>query len=105
MSLYSILPPWQPWSLLLAALINALTLALMGIDKLRAQTRRGRRIRERTLWLAALLGGGPGAWTGMVLFRHKTRHPSMGPMFALLAILQGLVYVLIATQGGHLAPL
>ena len=48
-------------------------LALMGIDKHRAKTRRWR-IPEKTLFLTAALGGSPGVWAGMYLFRHKTRH-------------------------------
>jgi uncharacterized membrane protein YsdA (DUF1294 family) len=54
-------------------LINCIAFALMGIDKSRA--RRGSwRISEKTLFLSALLGGSPGAWLGMYVFRHKTRH-------------------------------
>lgn len=59
------------WYLL--AGINLLALAAMGYDK--HQARHGRwRVRERTLFLLALLGGSPGIWAGMYLFRHKTRH-------------------------------
>ena len=33
------------------------------------------RIPEATLLGLAAIGGSLGAWLGMVLFRHKTRHP------------------------------
>ena len=36
--------------------------------------RGARRVRERTLFLSALLGGGLGACLGMWIFRHKTEH-------------------------------
>lgn len=52
---------------------SALDFALMGIDKHRAKTEQWR-IRERTFFLIALLGGTPGAILGMYAFRHKTRH-------------------------------
>ena len=53
--------------------MNLLAFALMGIDKRRA--RKGRwRIPERTLFLAALLGGSVGAIAGMWTFHHKTKH-------------------------------
>lgn len=64
--------------LLLAAgcllLVNLWAFTLMGIDKRRAKQKGARRIRERTLFLSALLGGGLGALLGMWAFRHKTRH-------------------------------
>lgn len=53
--------------------VNLLGIALMGIDKQKAKKRKWR-IPERTLFLCALLGGSAGAWAGMYLFRHKTRH-------------------------------
>lgn len=56
------------------ALVNAWAFALMGFDKRRAKQKGARRIRERTLFLAALLGGGLGAFLGMWTFRHKTKH-------------------------------
>ncbi len=55
-------------------LINLWAFGLMGFDKSRARRRGARRIRERTLFLSALLGGGLGAVLGMWVFRHKTRH-------------------------------
>ena len=54
-------------------LINLAALVLMAEDKRRAK-RRLWRIRERTLFVLALLGGSVGAFLGMYLFHHKTRH-------------------------------
>ena len=46
---------------------------LCGLDKWKA--RQGWwRVKERTLLLAAALGGSLGLLAGMYLFRHKTRH-------------------------------
>ncbi len=56
------------------ALVNLWAFALMGFDKRRAKIRGARRVRERTLFLSALLGGGLGACLGMWIFRHKTKH-------------------------------
>ena len=53
--------------------VNLWSLGLMWFDKWRAK-RGGRRIRERTLFLSALLGGSVGAIAGMWAFRHKTKH-------------------------------
>ena len=57
--------------LVLASLI---ALLLFGLDKRRAERHRWR-IPEKTLLLAAVLGGSPGAIAGMVLFHHKTKKP------------------------------
>ena len=48
--------------------------AMMGIDKRRAKREGMRRIPEKTLFLAAILGGSVGAVAGMQIFRHKTKH-------------------------------
>lgn len=55
------------------AAVNLAGLALMGWDKSCARQGR-RRVPEKTLFAAALLGGALGSWAGMYLFRHKTRH-------------------------------
>lgn len=53
--------------------VNAVTFALMGLDKRRAK-RGGRRVAELTFFSLALLGGSAGAILGMYAFRHKTRY-------------------------------
>lgn len=67
-----ILTHW-PWLVLWAGIASAWAFCLMGFDKRRARDG-GRRVRERTFFLVALLGGAPGAIIGMYFFRHKTRH-------------------------------
>lgn len=55
--------------------INIISFLLMFIDKRRAIKHKWR-IPEKTLFLAALLGGSPGSLLGMYLCRHKTKHKS-----------------------------
>ncbi len=54
-------------------IINLVAFCLMGADKRRAVRHRWR-IPEKTLFLAAILGGSAGSIAGMRLFRHKTKH-------------------------------
>ena len=54
-------------------IMNVIGFCLMGLDKHRARTRQWR-VPEKILFGAALLGGSAGAWTGMYVFHHKTRH-------------------------------
>ena len=54
-------------------IINALGFLLMLTDKLLAKANRTR-IRERTLFLVAMVGGSVGSLLGMYIFRHKTLH-------------------------------
>lgn len=71
--------------------INLTAFILMGADKRRARMHRWR-IPEKTLFLAALLGGSPGAIAGMYTFRHKTRHWYFVVGMPLILLLQaGLV--------------
>ena len=67
--------------------VNLVLFAMMGIDKYKA--RKGLwRIRERTLFLTAILGGSVGGILGMKLFRHKTKHNSFRFGFPAILILQ-----------------
>ena len=65
---------------------------LMGADK-RLAVRRRRRIPEKALFAAALLGGAAGSLLGMLVFRHKTRHPAFVIGMPLILLLQVLAAV------------
>jgi uncharacterized membrane protein YsdA (DUF1294 family) len=56
------------------AALSALALLAFGWDKACA-VRGARRVPERGLLGLAVLGGWPGAWCGVLAFRHKTRKP------------------------------
>ena len=84
--------------LLMLLVINLVTFLIYGLDKWKARHER-RRIREKTLLLLAVFGGSIGAWLGMHLFRHKTRHRYFRwgiPAILLLQLARvfGLLYLL-----------
>lgn len=84
---------WPPVLLWVVGLSLA-AFCLMGLDKHRAKTG-GWRVRERTFFLLALLGGSPGAVLGMQAFRHKTKHWYFKyglPVLLLLQILTWLIF-------------
>ncbi|WP_438449206.1 DUF1294 domain-containing protein [Gorillibacterium sp. sgz5001074] len=61
--------------LVYALAINAAGIMMMRSDKARAK--KGRyRVPERRLFVTAILGGSIGIFTGMQLYRHKTKHAS-----------------------------
>ena len=68
-------------------IINIIGFVLMGIDKKRAK-RGAWRISEKTLFMAALLGGSLGTICGMYIFRHKTRHWYFKYGMPLIVVLQ-----------------
>ena len=68
-----ILLRFWPWLLGWAGIMSLLDFGLMGFDKHRAR-RNGWRVRERTFFIVALLGGALGGIIGMFCFHHKTRH-------------------------------
>lgn len=75
------------WGLLYAAGINGIAFFVYGLDKRRA-VRGEWRISERTLLLLAFLGGAAGAFLGMHVFRHKTRHRKFSLGVPVLFLLQ-----------------
>lgn len=66
--------------------LSLLALIMMKVDKTQAQ-RRGQRIPEKNLWSVAILGGGIGAYIGMMMFRHKTKHTDFRVGFLMLAVI------------------
>jgi len=57
----------------------------MGLDKKKAKSNEWR-IKERTLFFIAAIGGSAGSVLGMKVFRHKTKHKEfvMGMPFILM---------------------
>lgn len=69
--------PWG-WLILWLLLINLATFFTFGVDKWKAKRKEHkpeiRRIPERNLFLCAILGGSLGAYLGMHVWHHKTKH-------------------------------
>ena len=67
-------PQQLVWLIVLLYLlaVNLAAFCLFGADKRRAR-KDAWRVQEKTLFLAALLGGSVGALAGMRVFHHKTR--------------------------------
>ncbi len=55
-------------------IVNAAGFLLMLVDKYKARKNLWR-IPEKTLMTVAIIGGSVGAYAGMQIFRHKTKHP------------------------------
>lgn len=80
----------------LIAAVNIVTFAAFGIDKWKAGHDKWR-IPEATLLLLAFCGGALGAYIGMKVFRHKTKHKKftiLVPIFIILHLAL-LIYVLV----------
>lgn len=78
-------------------IINVLAFSLFGIDKRRA-VRGAWRVREASLLLTAVLGGGFGALLGMRVFHHKTKHRKFTigvPFILILELVLAAVLTLI----------
>ena len=69
------------------ACINAAAFVMFRADKQRARKKQ-RRIPEKHLLAAGLLGGAAGALLAMHLYRHKTRKPKFAAGLPLLLLLQ-----------------
>lgn len=90
-------------TILIAALLlmNLLAFVLYGIDKLKAK-KGAWRIPEATLLLVAFLGGSVGAFLGMEIFRHKTKHAKFKILVPLFLILQ-IALAIYMFKSGFLA--
>ena len=71
--------------------INAMAFLFYGFDKMQAKLG-NRRVRERTLWFIAGIGGSLGAMIGVEFFSHKTRKSSfLGKLFLIFFIHIGII--------------
>lgn len=71
--------------------MSVLAFVCYGIDKKRA-VKHAWRIRESTLLFLAFAGGAPGAYLGMKVFHHKTKHWK----FRILVPLALILWIVIA---------
>jgi len=90
------------WVVLLYPLMSAATFGIYVLDK-RAALEKGRRTRETTMQVAALLGGWPGAVLAQQILRHKNRKPSFQAAFWCLVALNISILVLIVWYQGPVA--
>lgn len=81
-------------TLMYLMLANIVSFCMYGIDKWKARRNKWR-IKEKTLILLAFVGGALGAFTGMFLFHHKTKHTKFIIMIPLALILWAVITVLI----------
>lgn len=79
-------------------IINIIAFGIYGMDKLKAK-QNAWRISEKMLFGVAFLGGSVGAYAGMKVFHHKTRHwyfvvgiPLIFMVQAILALYVGGVF-------------
>lgn len=80
--------------LLYLAIINIISFAMYGIDKVKAKLNKWR-IPEVTLLGVACFGGSVGALLGMQLFRHKTKHIKFKILIPLFLILHIVVIFIL----------
>ena len=74
-------------ALVVITVMNLVSFALMGIDKLRAR-RCAWRISEKALFLTTACFGGLGGVLGMRVFHHKTQHWYFKVFFPVLLVVQ-----------------
>ena len=73
-------------------IINFIGFIVMGIDKRKARLRHYR-IPESRIWTIALIGGALGAWAGMNVFRHKTKHIQFAFWLPLITLVWAAVFL------------
>lgn len=76
----------KPIFLVLIMVWNIITFTLYGLDKQFAK-KHMYRISEKTLIASSLALGGVGAFAGMKLFRHKTKHTKFKIIVPLSAVI------------------
>lgn len=74
--------------------VNFAALCLYGLDKYKAIKHQWR-IPERNLIGIALFGGGVGAYLGMRVFHHKTKHPKFSIGVPIIIVIEAVIAALL----------
>ena len=74
--------------------INVATFLTYGLDKWKAKKSKWR-IREAALLMLAVLGGSVGAWLGMKVWHHKTKHKKFQYGVPLILVAQVVLLLLM----------
>ena len=77
-------------------IINLIGYFLMYLDKEKAKKNKWR-IKESTFFIIAILGGSVGAFLGMKVFRHKTKHLKFSIGLPLIIIVQAFIIYFLNT--------
>ncbi|MBP5165969.1 MAG: DUF1294 domain-containing protein [Oscillospiraceae bacterium] len=80
--------------------VNLVGFAVMGIDKRRAKKNKWR-VKEKSIFTTAFLGGALGAWLGMSVFRHKTKHKQFKYGLPAICIAQWAVIAFLIWRGSR----
>ncbi|MGI6065554.1 MAG: DUF1294 domain-containing protein [Bacillota bacterium] len=88
MANYNLLP------VVYAITINTIGFFVIGFDKMKAKSHKWR-VPERRIFLFALMGGALGIYSGMKLFRHKTKHRKFTVGIPLLIFINVFAYYLM----------
>ena len=80
--------------LIYLVIINIITFLTMYIDKKRVKWGKWR-IKESTLFMLVLLGGGIGGIAGMKIFRHKTKKTRFVIGFPLILIMEIICAIIL----------
>ena len=87
----------KPWLWVLIGylvLVNIIAFTVFGVDKAKARKQKWR-VPEKTLFALALLGGSLGAFLGMHVFHHKTKHWYFRVFIPLILLVQIAIPVVV----------
>lgn len=74
----------------ITGMLNLISFAVTGIDKYKSKHNKWR-IKERTLFILAAVGGSIGVLLGIYAFRHKTKHMTFVVGIPIIIIIQVLL--------------
>ena len=78
---------WIHIALIYLTAINVVTFFMYGVDKWKAKRSKWRVSETALIWMA-VLGGSIGAWLGMKVWHHKTKHAKFKYGLPLILLMQ-----------------